>query len=93
MKDTKRIAKGDINGFKGCDFLIANLNGFGVSSGTAWEMGYAYAKGIPIIGLKTDRKIQESVGELSAIIVGSTKIVNSIYELEKEIRRLIKRFS
>ena len=93
MKDTKRIAKGDIDGFKECDFLIANLNGFGGSSGTAWEIGYAYAKGIPIIGLKTDRKIKNSIGELSAIIVGSTKIVTSMLELEKEIKRLIKRFS
>jgi len=90
MKDTKRIATGDIRGFRGCDFLIANLNGFGISAGTAWEMGYAYAKGIPILGLKTDRKIQDSIGELSAIIVGSTKIVRSIAELKKEIKKLIK---
>ncbi len=47
-------------------------------------MGYAYSKGIPIIGLKTDRKIEDSIEELSAIIVGSTKIVTSISKLKKE---------
>ena len=91
IKDTKKIAKGDIKGFEGCDFVIANLNGFNVGAGTAWEMGYAYAKGVPVIGLKTDRSINESIGELSAIIVGSMKIVNSFENLRKEIKILIKR--
>jgi len=92
MKDTKRIAEGDIKGFEECGLLIANLNGFGISPGTAWEMGYAHAKGIPVIGIKTDKKIDKSIGEMSAIIVGSTKIVNSIPSLKKEIKILIKRF-
>ena len=60
MKDTKRIAEGDIKGFKECDFVIANLNGFNVGAGTAWEMGYAFSKGIPVLGIKTDRKRKSS---------------------------------
>lgn len=89
--DTKRIAKGDIVGFEKCDFVIGNLNGFNVGAGTAWEMGYAYSRGIPVIGLKTDRKIKDSISELSAIIVGSTKIVESFKELEEAIKMLIKK--
>jgi nucleoside 2-deoxyribosyltransferase len=86
----KEIAKGDIDGFKGCRLVIANLNGFNVGAGTAWEMGYAHAKGIPVIGLKTDRKAKESVEEISAIIMGTTKIVEGFEDLEKEIKKLIK---
>ena len=89
ISDTKRIAEGDLKGFEDCDILIANLNGFGISSGTAWEMGYAQAKGIKVIGLKTDKNIKESVEDLSAIVVGSTKIVNSFDKLKEELRRLI----
>lgn len=88
--DAKRIASGDLGGFKDCDILIASLNGFNVGAGTAWEMGYAYAKNIPIIAIKTDRKPEESLEEISAIIYGTTKIVSSFEELEKEIRKLIK---
>jgi len=81
--DVKKIAKGDLSGFEECNLLIANLNGFNVGAGTAWEMGYAYAKNIPIIALKTDRKIEIEV--VSAIIAGTTKIVTSLNELRKEL--------
>lgn len=89
LKDTKRIAKGDLEGFKDCKLLIANLNGFNVGAGTAWEMGYAHAKKIPVIAIKTDRKVETSIEELSAIIVGTTKIVTSFKELGEEIKKLI----
>jgi|TARA_Y100000310_G_scaffold174669_1_gene174717 nucleoside 2-deoxyribosyltransferase len=89
-KPFEEIAKEDIKGFDGCDMIVANLNGFNIGAGTAWEMGYAHAKGIPVIGLKSDRKIEESVEEMSAIILGITKIVTSIDELRGEIMKLIQ---
>ncbi|MBM3233798.1 hypothetical protein FJZ19_01760 [Candidatus Pacearchaeota archaeon] len=90
MKDIKRIARGDLKGFKNCKFLIASLNGFNVGAGTAWEMGYAYSKKIPVIAIKTDRKPEESIEEISAIIAGTTKITTSLNELESEIKKLVK---
>ncbi|MBU3912624.1 MAG: nucleoside 2-deoxyribosyltransferase [Nanoarchaeota archaeon] len=90
-KNVREIALGDLKGFENCDFLIANLNGFNVGAGTAWEMGYAYAKKIPVIALKTDRNPKKSIEEVSAIISGLTKITTSFRELESEIRKLIKR--
>lgn len=86
-KSFKEIAKKDLMGFEGCDLLIANLNGFGVGAGTAWEMGYAHAKGIPVIGIKTDRKIKDSIEEISAIILGITNIVKSLDELKEEMQK------
>ena len=88
-EDTKKIAECDLKGFEGCGLVIANLNGFVIGAGTAWEMGYAHSSEIPVIGIKTDKKIKESISELSAIIVGSTKIVESFAELRKEIEKLI----
>ena len=34
--------------------VVALLDGTQVDDGTAWEIGYAYAKGIPVIGIRTD---------------------------------------
>ena len=90
FKDTKRIARGDLAGFKQCKLVVASLNGFGVGAGTAWEMGYAYSKKIPVIAIKTDRKIEKSVEGISAIIIGTTKIVSNFTDLESEIRKIIK---
>ena len=37
-----------------CNCVVALLDGTQVDDGTAWELGYAHAKGIPIYGLRTD---------------------------------------
>jgi nucleoside 2-deoxyribosyltransferase len=46
--------------------LIALLDGSQVDDGTAWEIGYFYAKRLPeqkIIGIRTDfRRVGESEG-------------------------------
>lgn len=89
IKDVQRIFNGDImQGFKDCDGVIAVLDGLHVGAGTAWELGYAYAKNIPVIGIKTDEPIKEALEYLSPIIIASTKIVTTIEELEGELDRL-----
>lgn len=42
------------SGIDSCDFVLANIDGCDADSGTAWEIGYAYGKGIRIIGYRTD---------------------------------------
>jgi nucleoside 2-deoxyribosyltransferase len=37
-----------------CDIVVAVIDGADADSGTAWEMGYAFAKGKPVIALRTD---------------------------------------
>jgi nucleoside 2-deoxyribosyltransferase len=37
-----------------CNCVVALLDGTQVDDGTAWEIGYACAKGIPIYGMRTD---------------------------------------
>ena len=45
---------------KEADMMVAVLDGADADSGTAYEMGYARALGVPIIGVRTDyRKSQE----------------------------------
>ncbi len=86
IKDIDKIFEGDIiEGFKDVDLVIASLDGFHVGAGTAWELGYAYAKGIPRIALKTDEPKEQALEYLSAIILASTQIVSSFEELKKEL--------
>lgn len=89
MKDLKKIAEGDLAGFKDCNLVIASLNGFSIGAGTAWEMGYAYAKKIPIIAIKTDKNPNEAIEEISAIIFGTTRILASLDELDAELGKLV----
>lgn len=90
IKDVKRIFKGDItDGFKDCKLVVADLNGLHVGAGTAWELGYAYAKGIPAIGFKTDESPEEAIEYLSAILIGSMPIATSLDELKKMIKEII----
>ncbi len=43
-----------VGGVDVSDLVVAVLDGVDVDSGTAWEIGYAYAKEKPVIGLRTD---------------------------------------
>lgn len=88
IHDVKKIFRGDVTeGFKNCKLVIANLNGLHVGAGTAWELGYAYAKGIPAIGIKTDEPVENALDYLSSILLASMKIVSSIEELKKELKK------
>lgn len=90
MEDVGKIFSGDIkDGFKDIKLIVADLNGLHVGAGTAWELGYAYSKGILAIGIKTDEPVEDALDSLSAVLLGSMKIVKSLEELEKEIKKLI----
>lgn len=81
----KNIFMNDVKGIDESDIVLAVLDGGSdVDSGTAWEMGYAYAKGIPVLGLKTDFRT-----------FGDEGIVNLMMEmsmdrLERDVEDIIK---
>ena len=43
-----------VDGVESSDAVLAILDGAEVDSGVAWEMGYAYARGKPVVGVRTD---------------------------------------
>lgn len=43
-----------VEGIDSADAVVALLEGDEIDSGTAWEVGYAYARGIAVIGVRTD---------------------------------------
>lgn len=53
----RHIFCGCTTGLGGCDLVAAVLDGSQVDDGTAWEIGYAFAKGLPVWGLRTDFRV------------------------------------
>lgn len=88
IKDVKSIFRGDItDSLANCDIVLAVLDGLHVGAGTAWELGYAYAKGIPAVGFKSDESVEDALEYLSAILIASMPIVTSKPELENWLKK------
>ncbi|MGK0550670.1 nucleoside 2-deoxyribosyltransferase [Enterococcus faecalis] len=54
--DSQMIALADTDKVLASDLLVALLDGATIDAGVASEIGVAYAKGIPILGLYTDSR-------------------------------------
>jgi nucleoside 2-deoxyribosyltransferase len=78
IREQERLFSGNKTALDHSDIIVAIIDGPDADSGTAWEMGYAFAAGKPVIALRTDfRRVgyHERVNlmlEQSATIVGST---------------------
>jgi len=81
----------DRDAINDCGLMIAYLDWRGISSGTAWEMGYAHAKNIPIISLVEDKKSITKSDRLCVMCFNSSEIVESLKELKEKIRIKINR--
>lgn len=64
------------------DIIVANLDGIDVDSGTAWEIGYAVARGKSIIGIRTDWRAFSPNERVNLMIEQSSYIVKSLPELK-----------
>ena len=50
----KSILEKDRAAIDACDAVAALLDGTQVDDGAAWEIGYAHARGRPVVGIGTD---------------------------------------
>ncbi len=67
---SKTFFENDLKELKECAFVVAILNGTDVDSGTAWEIGYAYAMGKPVYGILEDTR-KPNLDLLNPMIVNS----------------------
>jgi nucleoside 2-deoxyribosyltransferase len=93
-KDEHNVADifaNDRRGIDECDVVVASLNGLTTDDGTAWELGYAFALGKPIIGLHTDwrRRFDHEVVNLM-IECSLTSLVRSLDDLPVALRALFE---
>ncbi len=70
------------------DIIVAVIDGADVDSGTAWEIGYAYALGKPILGLRTDFRTLGIEGTVNLMIERSVILCMSIRELLNHLKSL-----
>ena len=71
---------------KSSDIIVAVLDGADVDSGTAWEIGYAYALHKPILGLRTDFRTLGIEGTVNLMIERSAELFASIPELLNRLK-------
>lgn len=89
--DSKYFFEKDSKAIDECHLMIVLLDWKFVGSGTAWEIGYAYAKNIPIIALVEDLESLNTYDRMCVMTFNSVKLVDSIEKLKQEIKDLIKR--
>jgi nucleoside 2-deoxyribosyltransferase len=70
------------------DIIVAVIDGADVDSGTAWEIGYAYSKGKPVVGLKTDFRTLGIEGTVNLMIERSIVICTSVSELLNRLKSM-----
>ncbi|MDG1846285.1 MAG: nucleoside 2-deoxyribosyltransferase [Acidimicrobiales bacterium] len=77
------IFENNRDGIKSADLIVANLNGITTDDGTAWELGYAAALGIPSIGVYTDWRSRFEGEEIINLMIGCSlkRIVRSLDDL------------
>ncbi len=88
--DPLPIFKKDRDMIDWCDFMVALLDWQGISSGTAWELGYAHAKNKPIIGIVEDKKSLNKKYRICVMCFNSVKIIE-MKDLKKELKCLNQR--
>ncbi len=63
------------------DAVVAVIDGADADSGTAWEIGYAYAKGIPVVAIRTDFRMAGHHEHVNLMLEQSSAVVHSEEEL------------
>jgi len=57
QRDPEGIFRSDLDHLERSGLVVANLNGVTSDDGTAWELGYAYARGKHLVGIYTDMRL------------------------------------
>lgn len=86
------IFKLDCEAIDEASIVIANLNGFAVDDGTAWELGYAYARGKHLVGVHTDMRVFGIFEDQSVNLMiecALNKLVRSLDDLETYLRAYV----
>ena len=81
---TTAVFRANLAALSNADAVVAVCEGPQVDDGTAWEVGYAYGRNIPVYGLRTDVRIGPQLDERINLM-----ILESLNELSPSIPQLI----
>ena len=82
------IFRSDLDYLERAALVVANLNGITSDDGTAWELGYAYARGVHLVGIYTDLRLTFP-GQVTNLILEHSlnRMTRSLEELEEYLLR------
>ena len=81
---TTTVFRANLAAVAKADAVVAVCEGPQVDDGTAWEIGYAYGRNIPVYGLRTDARLVQQPDERINLM-----ILESLNELSPSIPQLI----
>ncbi len=87
--DSRPFFEGDLRALEQAALVVAVLDGCDVDSGTAWELGYAYALGRPLLGYLTDVRIARPRAQINPMIYHSlTALSTDLTDLRTHLEAL-----
>ncbi len=71
------------------DAVVAVFDGPQVDDGTAFECGYAFAKGIPVVGLRTDfRRVGEFTNEINTMLENCAEMCKNLDDVINALKEI-----
>ncbi len=90
--DFPKIFRACIEAARAADAMVAVLDGPDVDSGTALEIGIAYERGIPIIGVRTDYRESQDRG-MNLVVAGACTEILREMSFGEDMGQLVKDLS
>ncbi len=81
IQEQERLFLFNKNALEASDVIVAIIDGADADSGTAWEMGYAFALRKPVIALRTDFRRVGHHERVNLMLEQSAKVVGNTEEL------------
>lgn len=89
----RRIYARNLEELEKTDMVVAVIDGADADSGTAWEMGYACSRGIPVIAIRTDFRMAGPNEHVNLMLEQSARLVRSSDELPDALNTVCARKS
>ena len=80
-----RIFSENLKALENAEIIVAIIDGADADSGTAWEMGYAYAHNKPVIAVRTDFRKAGMHEQVNLMLEQSSTVVTSREDLMREL--------
>lgn len=88
-KDRQKIIfDKNLKGIEKSDIIVAVIDGADVDSGTAWEIGFAFARGKTVIGLRTDFRSLGIEGTVNLMVERSVVLCMGTSELLNRLKSI-----
>lgn len=92
----RSIFQGDYEAIRKADAIIAILDGVPIDVGTAWELGFGYALGKPMLGVRTDFRVLGNFDNQRIDLMAEAACTNLIFvpdgdftKVEEGIRKFL----